>query len=78
MGKGTKGEAGNMFSSYAEGRESDQRRIERSVVPKGRARREQFTIAMSPEHKRMLKLYAIERGMPASRIVEEWIERYAR
>ena len=76
MAKGGSGE--NMFSAYADGRGDDQRRIERSVIPKGRAKREQFTIAMSPEHKRALKLYAIERGMPASRVVEEWIERYAK
>ncbi|WP_314945283.1 hypothetical protein [Olsenella uli] len=68
----------NMFGSFAESRKSSQDRIEDSIsTPKARQKRTHFTLSLSPEAKEKLKVYAFRQDKPISKIIEEWIERYA-
>ena len=66
----------NMFSGFAKNRKSEQERIEGHVAPKARQKRAHFTLALSPENKEKLKIYAFRQGKTVSKVIEEWIDKY--
>ncbi len=69
----------NMFEKYAADRETEQRKIEKTVAAPAASKDEKRTtlsLSLTVSDKKALKMMALEREMTIAAIIHEWVQEH--